>query len=97
MVISASRVDSFFSSGTSVMVDCTGAGDDVAHSARKNRMREKRGCAGTVTDNFTGLFGGLAENLRAKIFFAIGQVEFLGDGHPVVTYDRSAPFSLNEH
>ena len=59
-------------------------------------MREKRRCAGAVTDNFTSFLGSLAENLGAKIFFGIAQVEFLGDGHTVVTHDRGAPFPLNQ-
>lgn len=81
---------------TTFDIDRAGAGDNVAHAVGEYRMGQNGRRAGAVPDHVPGFLGRLPEHPRAKVLLGILQVEFLGDGHPVVADDGGAPFLFDQ-
>ena len=77
-------------------IDGAGAGHDVTHAVGENGVRKDGRGAGAIADDVAGSLGSLTKHLGAEIFFRILEIEFLGDGHPVITDDRRAPVLLNQ-
>ena len=90
--------DHRFDGGVDAALDLhrVGAGGDVAETFAENGLRQHGGCRSAVAGDIAGLGRDFANHLRTHVLERILELDFLGDGHPVLG-DRRRAELLVEH